>query len=236
MEFERIKSPSLKDLFVQQMETKILAGDLAVGSRLPSERELAEMTGVSRTVINAGIGEMTAKGFLEIKPRKGVFVADYRHRGSLATLISIMEFNGGLLPRREIKSLIQVRFAMEELCLRQVIPVIDEDGIATLEAKLADFENAKTPQEIAECRYEFGHELDCLSGNTILPLMAHSFKKPSTALWAEYSRRYGSDHLERHCAKTLEFIKQRDAEGAVEYLQANMIQALEGERQLYGDR
>ena len=76
MKFERIASPSLKDLFVQQLERMILSGELAVGDQIPPERDLAEQMGVSRTVINAGIADMASKGFLEIRPRKGVFVAD----------------------------------------------------------------------------------------------------------------------------------------------------------------
>lgn len=176
---------------------------------------------------------MAAKGFLEIRPRKGVFVADYRRSGSLATLISIMEYNGGLLPRREVKSLLEVRLAMEELALRDAIPAIDDAGIGELEARLSELEAAQTPQEVAERRYAFGHELDCQSGNVILPLLAHSFKRPSISLWAEYSRRYGIEHLKRHCAKTLELIKARDVDGAVAYLHSNMRGAISGERQIY---
>lgn len=40
MKFERIASPSLKDLFVQQLERMILSGELAVGDQIPPELSL----------------------------------------------------------------------------------------------------------------------------------------------------------------------------------------------------
>ena len=76
MQFEKLCAPSLKELFIQQLETMILSGKLPVGEKLPAERELSETMQVSRAVINAGIAELARKGFLTIKPRVGTFVAD----------------------------------------------------------------------------------------------------------------------------------------------------------------
>ena len=40
--FGKINAPSLKEICVQEILTKILAGELKPGDRLPAERELAE--------------------------------------------------------------------------------------------------------------------------------------------------------------------------------------------------
>ena len=58
MQFQKISTPSLKDLFVKELENKILSGELKVGDKLPSERELASSMQVSRAVVNAGIAEL----------------------------------------------------------------------------------------------------------------------------------------------------------------------------------
>ena len=55
MEFTRLSAPSLKDLFVQQLQGKILSGELPVGTQLPPERELARQMQVSRAVVNGGL-------------------------------------------------------------------------------------------------------------------------------------------------------------------------------------
>ena len=69
MEFQKISSPSLRDLFIEQLEHLILSGKLQVGEKLPPERQLAEMMQVSRAVVNSGISELEKKGFLTVKPR-----------------------------------------------------------------------------------------------------------------------------------------------------------------------
>ena len=105
MEFERLSAPSLKELFVQQVRDKILAGELGVGSRLPPERELARQMQVSRAVVNGGLAELARQGFLELRPRQGTFVADYRRSGNMDTLIAIMDYKGGLLANSEIRAI-----------------------------------------------------------------------------------------------------------------------------------
>ena len=83
MEFTKISAPSLRELFVQQLEHMILSGNLKIGEKLPPERELAQAMQVSRAVVNSGIADLERKGFLIIRPRVGTFVADYRKNGNI---------------------------------------------------------------------------------------------------------------------------------------------------------
>ena len=64
MEFEKLVSPSLKDLFISHIEAMILSGELPVGQKLPPERQLAQSMGVSRAVVNSGVVELERRGFL----------------------------------------------------------------------------------------------------------------------------------------------------------------------------
>ena len=109
MEFKKLNAPSLRELFVNELQNMILSGKLEIGSKLPPERELAESMKVSRAVINSGIAELEKKGFLVVRPRIGTFVADYRRDGSLDTLVAIMNYNGGVLKNREVKSVLEAR-------------------------------------------------------------------------------------------------------------------------------
>ena len=112
MEFEKLVSPSLKDLFISHIEAMILSGELPVGQQLPPERQLAQSMGVSRAVVNSGVVELERRGFLEIRPRVGTFVTDYRRAGTLETLKSIMTYNRGHLRNEEIRSILEVRDAL----------------------------------------------------------------------------------------------------------------------------
>ena len=121
MEFEKLSAPSLKDLFIQQLQRMILSGELAVGTLLPPERELAQQMQVSRAVVNGGMAELAKQGFVEVRPRQGVVVADYRRQGNLSTLIAIMEYQGGILGKEEIQSILEVRRALEHLAVSNAI-------------------------------------------------------------------------------------------------------------------
>lgn len=139
MQFEKLCAPSLKELFIQQLETMILSGKLPVGEKLPAERELAETMQVSRAVINAGIAELARKGFLTIKPRVGTFVADYRRNGTIDTLISIMNYNGGILRDDEIRSILELRLGLDSLAINLCIPKITDDELHSLKKKLIHY-------------------------------------------------------------------------------------------------
>ncbi|MFQ7726633.1 MAG: FadR/GntR family transcriptional regulator [Ruthenibacterium lactatiformans] len=123
MEFAKLSAPSLKDLFVQQLQGMILSDELPMGTQLPPERELAQQMQVSRAVVNGGLAELAQQGFLEVRPRQGTFVADYRRKGNLSTLIAIMEYQGGVLGKDEIRS-IRMRGARWSiwLCAPSVMP------------------------------------------------------------------------------------------------------------------
>ena len=121
MGYSKITALSLTDLFVQQIENMILSGELAFGEQLPPARELAAKMGVSRTVVTAGLVELEKLGFVEIKARQGVYVCDYRRRGTMETLVAIMRYNGGALRQNEVRSLLETRDAMECMCMRLVV-------------------------------------------------------------------------------------------------------------------
>ncbi|MDE6980403.1 MAG: GntR family transcriptional regulator, partial [Lachnospiraceae bacterium] len=126
MEFQKISSPSLRELFVNQFEELILSGKLKIGEKLPPERQLAEEMQVSRAVVNSGIRELEKKGFLTVKSRSGTFVADYRQKGTIDTLLAIMNYRGGRLKSSEIRSILEIRIALDTLAVQLCIPSITD--------------------------------------------------------------------------------------------------------------
>lgn len=74
--FESLHQTRLYDQVVERIEKLILDGQLKSGDRLPSERELCDQFGVSRTVIRESIKSLQEKGLVEIRPGVGTFVHD----------------------------------------------------------------------------------------------------------------------------------------------------------------
>lgn len=59
----------------QAIVQTILEGRLTAGSPLPSSRELAEILGLSRNTVTSAYLQLVDEGFLQARPRSGVFVA-----------------------------------------------------------------------------------------------------------------------------------------------------------------
>ena len=197
MGFTKIETLSLTDLFVQQIQNMILSGELEVGERLPPARELSLRMGVSRPVISAGLVELEKLGVVELRPRQGAPVSDYRRRGTVETLVAIMRYNGGALRRGEVKALLEVREALELLCLRLVLDTCGDEELETLSPLLEAVHEARNHEDAAEKVFLFHHELAVLSGNVLLPLLYYSFKPQSEYLWGLYCKRAGIEALYR---------------------------------------
>ena len=74
--FEQVaREPRLSDKVAAMMLETILSRRLRPGDRLPSERELGEQFGVSRTVIREAVRELVAKGVIEVRSGSGLRVA-----------------------------------------------------------------------------------------------------------------------------------------------------------------
>lgn len=74
--FPRIsREPRLSDKVAELLLETILSRGLRPGDRLPSERELGDQFGVSRTVIREAVRALAAKGVIEVRTGSGLRVA-----------------------------------------------------------------------------------------------------------------------------------------------------------------
>src|SRR6202043_2315038 len=60
----------------EQVERFITGNSLSPGDRLPGERELCELLGVSRTSVREALRSLQTRGIVAVRHGKGVFVAD----------------------------------------------------------------------------------------------------------------------------------------------------------------
>ena len=233
IEFQKISSPSLRELFVEQLEHMILSGKLGIGEKLPPERQLAEAMQVSRAVVNSGITELEKKGFLIVKPRVGTFVADYRRTGTLDTLLSIMKYNGGKLRNDEIRSILEVRIALDTLAAQQCIKRITDEEVQLLLEKTERIRDAASIAGAAQAAFEFQHEFAVLSQNALIPLIFQSFKAPVFTLWERFCTLYGIPALYQNTYKLWSFIHDRDIDGAVHWIEHSVGETINGSRKIY---
>jgi DNA-binding GntR family transcriptional regulator len=105
----------LRQQVLEALRGSIVSGRLAPGQRL-IERELIEMTGVSRTVIRESLRQLEAEGLIEIIPNKGPVVRK--------------------LSAAEAEDLYRIRAVLEGLAARFFAENADAAAVRTLQEAL----------------------------------------------------------------------------------------------------
>jgi GntR family transcriptional regulator/MocR family aminotransferase len=75
LEFQRNGGPSLTKQLYDQLVTRILAGELAAGTRLPSSRDLASGNRIARNLVVHVYEQLLAEGYVEARAGSGTYVA-----------------------------------------------------------------------------------------------------------------------------------------------------------------
>ena len=233
MEFQKITAPSLRTLFVEQLEHMILSGQLQIGEKLPSERQLAEAMQVSRGVVNGGLNELEKKGFLEVRPRSGTYVADYRRKGTIDTLISIINYHDGIITDDVIRSILELRIALDTLAVQLCIDHITDSDLGLLREQVEKIKHATSNHEAAEAAFAFQHEFALLSGNTLIPLVFQTFRPIVISMWERFCLLHGIPALYDNNDKFWAYLKARDKEGAIAWLESFIGETIKGSREIY---
>ncbi|CCF20702.1 putative transcriptional regulator, GntR family protein [Pseudorhizobium banfieldiae] len=70
------RKPKLSAHVAASLRSQILTGDIGVGQKLPTESQLTEAFGVSRTVIREAVANLAADGLVESRQGAGIFVCE----------------------------------------------------------------------------------------------------------------------------------------------------------------
>lgn len=174
-----IQSESLRDIFIQKFERLIFSGYFKIGERLPPERELAKMLGVSRPVVHEGLVNLVSKGLVTMTPRRGSVINDYRKEASLFVLTSLFEYSDGQVSERLLASMLDMRMLFEIENAGLAAKNRSESQMAEFKA-LLDQEKQLDPNnltEIARLDFEFHHLISIASDNLVYPLLLNSLKQ-----------------------------------------------------------
>lgn len=176
-----LESKSLKEKFIEQFEQLILSGKFTSGEKLPPERELARMLGVSRPIVHEGLVELAAKGLVSIIPRRGTVVNDFRTEGSVELLHSLLQYGQGELQPDILDGMLDMRLLFETEIARQAAENHSRADMQRLESAYAEErrlfeEDTRRGMEIAEADFRFHHSLAMASSNSVYPLLMNSFR------------------------------------------------------------
>jgi GntR family transcriptional regulator, transcriptional repressor for pyruvate dehydrogenase complex len=220
--YRPIQSSRLYEQIVYQIEQRIVAGELHVGEQLPSERELADQFGVSRTAVREAIKALREKGLVEIYVGRGTFISNEKPdlvRQSLDLLLKVDSTKGFL-------NLVELREVMEpEIAALAAIRINDEDFIA-LQDCLAKMETAiGNVEEFVEADLDFHLALAEATQNPVIPALLDPIIELMREQRTLVTVQNGvAQHGQNNHKIILEAIRRRDPDAAREAMRHHLEQ------------
>lgn len=173
---EKFQPESIRAQVAREIENRIFSGALAIGERLPPERELALELGVSRSLVNLAILDLESAGFLRIVPRQGTFVADYKNESTPQMLLSLM--TRGAMDSTGVElfsSMMQTRRLLESECARLAAEHASAEELSRLSAILEEMRAASEPERFSDANFRFHRTMMAASGNIVYAMIFQSF-------------------------------------------------------------
>lgn len=222
------KSLSVREAFVRDIERKILSGELQIGERLPTSRELCTQMGVSLTIVNAGVAELVYKGFVEVKPRHGVYVADYKTNGNPAMMSAFIQHNGGRLNAHDVRCFCETRMALDPVAAELAIQRASDQEIEEWEAKLDQLRGEQDTERFCVLVTEFYHKLYLMTDNPLIAMFFHSAMEPQQRMYQLFINKNGKKLVLRNAEETVRLVKVKDIANVTKRLREDMRLPLEG--------
>lgn len=214
---------------VAQLRDMIHGGELSSGDRLPPERDLAKLLGVSRPTLRAGIRSLTTVGILQSRQGAGTFVAEraesptldsspLRMMAALHGFTSDEMFEARLALEMSIAGLAASRATSEQVTLMS-------EEIAGMYASLDD------PEQYLVHDMRFHQTIAAASGNRILTSLMNMIatilfdSRSKTVKRAKDLKQSAEQHQNIYRA-----MRERDAEAAQQAMHDHLVKTQRAQR------
>lgn len=191
--FTRIERRGVADDGISQLKLMILKGELTAGQRLPSERELAEMLGVSRPTLREAVRALTALNILESRHGHGTYVTTLDPALLAQPVDFILQLHAG-----NMAQLVEARRMIEPSLTRLATQRATPGQLAALETLLlsnsaSDPPTAADRQRSADIDLEFHRLVAEASGNLFMATFLNSIKSLARASRARSQEHFSQD-------------------------------------------
>lgn len=161
----------LRDVVFNTLRRAILRGELKPGERL-MEIQLANKLGVSRTPIREAIRKLELEGLVLMIPRKGAEVAE--------------------ITEKNLRDVLEVRCALEELAVQLACERIDEEGVKELRDAGLHFKKVLDSDDItqiAQADEAFHDVIFTATGNSRLIQLLNNLREQMYRYRIEYLKK-----------------------------------------------
>ena len=163
---ESVKGTSTAEEVAARLRDMIHSGELSAGDKLPPERDLAKILGVSRPTLRAGIRSLSAVGILFSKQGAGTFVAARDESptldgSSLRMLSALHGFTSD--------EMFEARMALEMSIAGMAAKRVTSEQMTTLAEEIAGmYASLNDPEQYLVHDMRFHQIVAAASGNRIL--------------------------------------------------------------------
>jgi GntR family transcriptional repressor for pyruvate dehydrogenase complex len=172
---EQLQPPTrvgrLSDQVATQIQELVIESALKLGEKLPSERELSKLLGVSRTVVREAVRALVAKGLLEVRHGGGMIVRAPDSALVSEIMINMLRSDGDVtfMHVHEVRYLLEVEIAGLSAERR------DDDDLLQMEGQLqAMVEHEGDPLRWAEADVAFHAAIAVATHNPLYLVLLNS--------------------------------------------------------------
>ncbi len=217
-----VQSNKVFEQIAEQIESRILSGELQSGDRLPTERELAEQFHASRTAVREAMKSLAQKGLVNMRPGRGTIVIDGTTQAVRHSLDLMMKFGQA----GDLTNLVEVRGIFEpEIAALAAARATDEEIAAMREAVAIMDANLRNADLYIRADNDFHQALAKATQNSLILTLVNSI----VVLLSEQRKQIftvdgGPERGQIHHKHILETIIHRDPEAAREAMRAHLQQ------------
>jgi len=220
--YKTVRTARLYEQIVQQIEQSIVEGKLNPGDQLPTERELAQQFGVSRTAVREAVKTLTEKGLVESFSGRGTFVTAPKPQSTRKSLDSFFEI-GDL---EDPAYLVELRGVIEPEVTILAATRIEDQQLAMMREAVATMDRSlKEPEVYIEADLDFHLALAEAAGNPLILSLLDSIvgvlRRQRLGIFGVEG---GPERGQTHHKLILEAIERRDPAAAHEAMRAHLEQ------------
>lgn len=140
-----MKRVSLVDSIVEEIQNKIISGELKDGDMLTSQDELAKSMQISRPSLREALRRLQLMGLIEFKHGRGTFVKTVQPQDFMNPISGFLPIN-----KKTAYELLEARLYLESSVAAMAAQKATEEDIKSLEDVLAKMETAAAKLDVKE--------------------------------------------------------------------------------------
>lgn len=216
--FSPVERQTAPQIITQRLKKAIMSGDIPMGTKLPSERELAAQMNVSRPVIREAIMMLTSYGLITSRQGGGNYVVD----NFAENVFEFMGFSDSL-NAENYEYFFACRNLFECGMTDSVIANAGQEDIRNLESINEMFLQELESEQYVHAEIKFHSEYIRLSGN---PLIVELYKLVlkfvhDSASWLLSAEMIRKEAFEAH-REIIEALKAKDRENCLKAVRKHL--------------